>query len=162
MHVSACRPSIACLPCCSIAPPAFQPTLRVLTSGWRLLLPSFAPPCRVAPALATGNCIVLKPAEQTPLNALRMAAIFEEAGVPAGTINILPGEQGGWEFVCSDPLEGGEGDANGGGLRCRSAELEMWLADPRLRPPSQPMQGSAPLPAPPSAATPRWTSWPSQ
>lgn len=48
---------------------------------------------KVAPALATGNCIVLKPAEQTPLNALRFAQIAEEAGVPAGTINVVPGEQ---------------------------------------------------------------------
>ena len=93
MHASVCCSAAACLPCCSIAPPAFQPTPRILTCGPRLLC-LFIPPCRVAPALATGNCIVLKPAEQTPLNALRMAAIFEEAGVPAGTINILPGEQG--------------------------------------------------------------------
>lgn len=46
---------------------------------------------KVAPALAAGNCVVLKPAEQTPLNALRFAQIAEEAGVPAGTINVLPG-----------------------------------------------------------------------
>ncbi|PRW44891.1 aldehyde dehydrogenase [Chlorella sorokiniana] len=46
---------------------------------------------KVAPALAAGNCVVLKPAEQTPLNALRFAQLCNEAGIPPGTINILPG-----------------------------------------------------------------------
>ncbi len=46
---------------------------------------------KVAPALAAGNTIVLKPAEQTPLNALRFATLCEEAGIPPGTVNILPG-----------------------------------------------------------------------
>jgi aldehyde dehydrogenase (NAD+) len=46
---------------------------------------------KVAPALACGNTIVLKPAEQTPLNALRFAQLCNEAGVPKGAINILPG-----------------------------------------------------------------------
>jgi acyl-CoA reductase-like NAD-dependent aldehyde dehydrogenase len=45
----------------------------------------------VAPALAAGNCIVLKPAEQTPLTALRFAQLCAEAGIPAGAVNILPG-----------------------------------------------------------------------
>lgn len=46
---------------------------------------------KVAPAIACGNTIVLKPAEQTPLTALRFAEICAEAGVPAGVINIVPG-----------------------------------------------------------------------
>ncbi len=46
---------------------------------------------KLAPALATGCCIVLKPAEQTPLTALRFAALLEEAGVPAGVVNIVTG-----------------------------------------------------------------------
>jgi acyl-CoA reductase-like NAD-dependent aldehyde dehydrogenase len=46
---------------------------------------------KVAPALATGCTVVLKPAEQTPLTALRMAAIAEEAGVPAGVFNVVTG-----------------------------------------------------------------------
>ena len=44
-----------------------------------------------APALATGCTIVLKPAEQTPLTALRMAALAQEADIPDGVINVLPG-----------------------------------------------------------------------
>lgn len=46
---------------------------------------------KVAPALATGCTVVLKPAEQTPLTALRMAALAEEAGVPAGALNVVTG-----------------------------------------------------------------------
>ena len=44
-----------------------------------------------APALATGCTIVLKPAEQTPLTALRMAALAQEADIPDGVINVVPG-----------------------------------------------------------------------
>jgi aldehyde dehydrogenase (NAD+) len=43
------------------------------------------------PALATGCTIVLKPAEQTPLTALRVAALAQEAGIPDGVINVVPG-----------------------------------------------------------------------
>merc|ERR1719239_549344 len=44
-----------------------------------------------APALAAGCTVVLKPAEQTPLSALHMAALSLEAGFPPGVINVLPG-----------------------------------------------------------------------
>lgn len=47
---------------------------------------------KVAPALACGNTIVLKPAEQTPLTALELGAIAAEVGVPAGVLNVVPGE----------------------------------------------------------------------
>jgi aldehyde dehydrogenase (NAD+) len=43
------------------------------------------------PALATGCTIVLKPAEQTPLTALRVAALAQEAGIPDGVVNVVPG-----------------------------------------------------------------------
>ncbi|MCY7342398.1 MAG: aldehyde dehydrogenase family protein [Pseudonocardia sp.] len=46
---------------------------------------------KIAPALATGNTIVLKPAETTPLTALVLAEIAAEAGLPAGVLNVLPG-----------------------------------------------------------------------
>jgi aldehyde dehydrogenase (NAD+) len=45
----------------------------------------------VVPALAGGNTVVLKPAKQTPLTALRMASLLAEAGLPAGVFNVLPG-----------------------------------------------------------------------
>jgi acyl-CoA reductase-like NAD-dependent aldehyde dehydrogenase len=46
---------------------------------------------KVAPALACGNTVVLKPAEQTPLTALELAAIAQEVGFPAGVLNVVPG-----------------------------------------------------------------------
>lgn len=46
---------------------------------------------RLAPALACGNTVVLKPAEQTPLSALRLGEMLLEAGVPEGVVNIVPG-----------------------------------------------------------------------
>ena len=46
---------------------------------------------KVAPALAAGNAVVIKPAEATPLMALELAAICEEAGIPRGLISVLPG-----------------------------------------------------------------------
>ena len=46
---------------------------------------------KVAPALITGNSIVLKPHEDTPLSALEMAKLAVEAGVPAGVLNVLTG-----------------------------------------------------------------------
>ena len=44
-----------------------------------------------APALAAGCTIVMKPAEQTPLSSLHMAALAKEAGYPKGVINVIPG-----------------------------------------------------------------------
>ena len=52
----------------------------LLMSAWKL-----------APALACGNTCILKPAEQTPLTALRLGEILIEAGLPAGVVNILTG-----------------------------------------------------------------------
>jgi len=46
---------------------------------------------KFGPALACGNTIVLKPAEQTPLTALYIGALIKEAGFPAGVVNIVPG-----------------------------------------------------------------------
>lgn len=47
---------------------------------------------KIAPALAMGNCVVLKPAEATPLTALLFAELCQGAGIPAGVINILTGD----------------------------------------------------------------------
>lgn len=46
---------------------------------------------KMAPALAAGNCIVMKPAEITPLSSLRIAELMSEAGMPDGVVNIVPG-----------------------------------------------------------------------
>lgn len=46
---------------------------------------------KIAPALATGNTVVLKPAETTPLTALKLAEILQDAGLPEGVVNIVTG-----------------------------------------------------------------------
>ena len=46
---------------------------------------------KLGPALACGNTVVLKPAEQTPLTALRVAELLQEAGLPDGVLNVVPG-----------------------------------------------------------------------
>jgi aldehyde dehydrogenase (NAD+) len=46
---------------------------------------------KLAPALATGNTVLMKPAEQTPLSALRIGELILEAGFPEGVVNVLPG-----------------------------------------------------------------------
>ncbi|XP_030957391.1 aldehyde dehydrogenase family 2 member B7, mitochondrial-like [Quercus lobata] len=56
---------------------------------WNFPLPMFA--WKVGPALACGNTLVMKPAEQTPLTALFAAKLFHEAGLPPGVLNVIPG-----------------------------------------------------------------------
>ncbi|MGW6737387.1 aldehyde dehydrogenase [Streptomyces sp. NPDC055013] len=59
----------------------------VVPWNYALLIASW----KLAPALATGNSVVLKPAEQTSLSALRLAALATEAGLPDGVFNVIPG-----------------------------------------------------------------------
>lgn len=56
---------------------------------WNFPLLMFA--WKIAPALAMGNTVVVKPAEQTPLTALYAAQLCKEAGIPAGVVNVVPG-----------------------------------------------------------------------
>ena len=63
---------------------------------------------KIAPALAAGCTVVLKPAGESPLTALAIAAAMEEAGVPAGVVNVLPSKRS-------------------------AAVVEAMLADPRVR-----------------------------
>jgi acyl-CoA reductase-like NAD-dependent aldehyde dehydrogenase len=55
---------------------------------------------KVAPAIAAGCTLILKPAEQTPLTALEIPKILEEAGLPAGVLNVLTG----FGETCGAPL----------------------------------------------------------
>ena len=50
---------------------------------------------KIGPALAAGCTTILKPASETPLTALALAALMEEAGLPAGVVNVLPSRQSG-------------------------------------------------------------------
>ncbi|MFF3510772.1 aldehyde dehydrogenase family protein [Streptomyces sp. NPDC002573] len=59
----------------------------VVPWNYALLIASW----KLGPAIATGNSVVLKPAEQTSLAALRLAALATEAGLPEGVLNVVPG-----------------------------------------------------------------------
>jgi acyl-CoA reductase-like NAD-dependent aldehyde dehydrogenase len=58
---------------------------------------------KIAPALAAGNTVIHKPAEETPLTALRIAEVLQEAGVPDGVFNVLPGDGSVGEALVRDP-----------------------------------------------------------
>jgi aldehyde dehydrogenase (NAD+) len=58
---------------------------------------------KVAPALASGNTVVLKPAEFTPLTALAFAELCQEAGLPAGVVNIVTGDGSTGEALVKHP-----------------------------------------------------------
>ena len=62
---------------------------------------------KLGPVLATGNTVVLKPAEQTPLSALRLAEIIQEAGIPDGVLNVVTGdgENAGAPLVAHDDVD---------------------------------------------------------
>ena len=76
-------------------PGVFQYTRRepvgvcALITPWNfpLLIASW----KIAPALACGNTVVVKPAEQTPMTTVRLVELCEEAGIPAGVVNLLTG-----------------------------------------------------------------------
>jgi acyl-CoA reductase-like NAD-dependent aldehyde dehydrogenase len=78
-----------------IVPPGIDLTLRepvgvcVLITPWNF--PAVIASWKIAPALACGNTAVVKPASQTPLTALALADLLAEAGVPDGTLSVLPG-----------------------------------------------------------------------
>ncbi len=61
---------------------------------------------KIAPALACGNTVVLKPAETTPLTALALAQIVEEAGLPPGVVNVITGDgETGAALVAHDEVD---------------------------------------------------------
>jgi aldehyde dehydrogenase (NAD+) len=86
---------------------AFTYTLRepvgvvglIVPWNFPLLLASW----KLGPALACGNTVVLKPAEQTPLTTLRLGELSIEAGFPAGVINILTGGPGTGKAIVAHP-----------------------------------------------------------
>lgn len=78
-----------------VSGPYFSYTLREPLGVVGLIVPWNFPLLlavrKVAPALAAGNTVVLKPAEETPLSALRLGELALEAGIPPGVINVVPG-----------------------------------------------------------------------
>ncbi len=75
--------------------PTFNYTLREPLGVIGLIVPWNFPileaAWKVAPALAAGNTVILKPAQVTPLSALRLAEVAQEAGLPPGVLNVVPG-----------------------------------------------------------------------
>ena len=59
---------------------------------------------KIAPALAAGNCIVIKPAETTSITALKLCEVFQEAGLPPGVVNVVTGAGETGAAVMSHPL----------------------------------------------------------
>jgi betaine-aldehyde dehydrogenase len=78
-----------------IAPPGLDVTLRepvgvcALITPWNF--PAVIASWKIAPALACGNTVIVKPASQTPLTTLAIADILYEAGLPESTLSVLPG-----------------------------------------------------------------------
>jgi betaine-aldehyde dehydrogenase len=79
-----------------VAAPGVSLTFREPIGVCGLILPWNYPlviaAWKIAPALAMGNTIVVKPAEQTPLTTLRLGELAMEAGIPVGVFNVVPGE----------------------------------------------------------------------
>ena len=72
----------------------YQPVgVAVLVTPWNF--PAAMATRKIGPALAAGCAVVLKPASDTPLTALLMASILEEAGVPPGVVNVVPSRRSG-------------------------------------------------------------------
>lgn len=91
---------------------------------------------KIAPALATGNAVILKPAEETPLSALMLAWVAHQAGLPAGLLNVLNGsgptigdaivrhrDIGKITFTGSTSVGRGIGTLAGGALKSVTLEL---------------------------------------
>ena len=96
------------------------PPRRLGAAAWRRELPGYAPvgvvgqiipwnfpllmlAWKIAPALAIGNTVVLKPAEYTSLTALLFAEICQEAGLPPGVVNIVTGDGAAGEAIVDHP-----------------------------------------------------------
>ncbi len=108
---------------------------------------------KVAPALAAGNCVVVKPAPQAPAPALRLAEILTAAGFPPGAVNVVPGGRETGAALLADPrvdlvsftggTEAGRAIRSAAGLRpvllelggnsanllCPDADLELALRE---------------------------------
>ncbi|HEY8850336.1 MAG TPA: CoA-acylating methylmalonate-semialdehyde dehydrogenase [Thermoanaerobaculia bacterium] len=69
--------------------------------------PNMVPNWTIPNAIALGNCMILKPSEQVPLSAGRIAEVLREAGLPEGVLNIVHGGQETVEAICDQPdIEG--------------------------------------------------------
>jgi len=66
-------------------------------------VPLFITMLKMAPTIASGSAIVLKPSPETPISALVLAQLIEEAGIPAGVVNVVPADRGPGEHLVTHP-----------------------------------------------------------
>src|SRR5687768_10079627 len=66
--------------------------------------PTMVPNWTIPNAIALGNCMILKPSEQVPLSAGRIAELLREAGLPDGVLNVVHGGQQTVEAICDNPF----------------------------------------------------------
>jgi len=96
---------------------------------------------KLAPALAAGNTIVIKPAEQTPISILELAKLFQEVGIPDGVINVVPG----YGAIAGDALVSHPGvDKIAFTGSTRTGRLIMQSASKNLKPVSLELGGKSP------------------
>lgn len=96
---------------------------------------------KMAPALAAGNTIVIKPAEQTPISLLELARLFQEAGIPDGVINVVNG----YGETAGSALAGHPGvDKVAFTGSTNTGRLVMQAASQNLRPVSLELGGKSP------------------
>ena len=77
--------------------------LGVVASIAPFNFPNMVPHWTIPNALVLGNCMVLKPSEQVPLSAIRIAELLKEAGLPDGVLNIVNGDREIVEAICDHP-----------------------------------------------------------
>ena len=99
--------------------------------------PSMVPHWSIPNAIALGNAFVLKPSEQVPLSAGRIAELLREAGLPDGVFNVVHGGREAAEAICDHPgieavsFVGSTRGRQGGlppGHRARSSACWRWAA----------------------------------
>ena len=77
--------------------------LGVVSSITPFNFPHMVPLWTIPNAVALGNCMILKPSEQTPVSALRIAELLKEAGLPDGVLNVVHGDKDIVEAICDHP-----------------------------------------------------------
>ncbi len=77
--------------------------LGVVASIAPFNFPNMVPHWTIPNALVLGNCMILKPSEQVPLSAMRIAELLKEAGLPDGVLNIVNGDRAIVEAICDHP-----------------------------------------------------------
>ena len=82
----------------------FRQPLGVVAAITPFNFPSMVPLWTAPIAVAAGNAYILKPSQRTPLSALRLAELFEEAGVPPGVVNVVHGAADAVNAICDHPL----------------------------------------------------------